>query len=108
MDRVDLKNEKNVMDSFINCLSMDCDLTENEDYFRDDTIELGFENESDRIITEYIKKNGIPKTFDAYQDAFNKISDSITGQDYFGNCSTDFIQVGKNKVSVVFAYGGNY
>ena len=35
-------------------LFFDLDFTENEEYFREDTLELGFKSESDRIIDELL------------------------------------------------------
>ena len=37
---------------FVDFLSMDRDYSENEEYFREDTIELGYENEAERISEE--------------------------------------------------------
>ena len=103
---IDVSNKEAVLDSLMDILSVDNDLTENEDYFRDDTMELGFESEADRIIKEYIKKNGVPNTIEAYEKAFNKISDSITNQEYFGECQLDFLKIDETNVSVMFMYGG--
>ena len=41
-------NEKTLIPAF----NEDCDFTENEDYFREDTLELGFENEAERVSKE--------------------------------------------------------
>ena len=41
-------NEKSLIPAFQN----DADFTENEEYFREDTIELGFENEAERVSSE--------------------------------------------------------
>jgi len=35
--------------------NLDADFTENEEYYRDDTLKLGFNNEADRIIDELSK-----------------------------------------------------
>ena len=37
---------------FVDFLSMDSDYSENEEYFREDTIDLGYENEAERISEE--------------------------------------------------------
>lgn len=103
---IDVSNEQAVLDSLMNIMFQDNDLTENEDYYREDTLSLGFESESDRILKEYIKESGIPKTTTEYEKAFNKISESISRQDYFGECSAEFIEIGDNKLSVVWVTGG--
>jgi radical SAM superfamily enzyme YgiQ (UPF0313 family) len=103
---IDVSNEQAVLDTLMEIMEQDNDLTENEDYFQDDTLELGYESEADRILKEYIKENGVPKTTTEYEKAFNKISDSITEQDYFGGSSLDFLKVNETTLSVSFMIGG--
>jgi len=105
---VDLNNKEDIKDTLISLLSMDADLTENEDYFEPDTLELGFDSEADRIVKEYIKENGLPGTFKAFKDACNKVSGSISGEEFWGECKLTLIELDSNKVSLVFAYGGSY
>ncbi len=38
-------------------LFFDMDFVENEDYFREDTIELGFETEAERVVKELMEQN---------------------------------------------------
>ena len=103
---IDISNEQAVLDTLMEIMEQDNDLTENEDYFQEDTLELGYESEADRIVKEYIKENGVPKTTDEYEKAFNQISDSISNQDFFGECSVDFLKVDDTKLSVVWVTGG--
>lgn len=105
---VNLKNEKEIYDNLYDLISMDNDLTENEDYFQDDTLELGFESEADRIVKEALKKLGQPTTAEEFEKVAEKVFESISNQEYFGVCELDVIQVGKNKVALAFAYGGDY
>ena len=103
---IDVTNEKEVLESLNVILSVDNDLTENEDYFQDDTLELGYESEADRIVKEFIKENGVPNTVETYKIAFESISESITEQDYFGESEVSFVDVDENRLSVVFMIGG--
>jgi hypothetical protein len=103
---IDVTNEKEVLESLMEIMEQDNDLTENEEYFQEDTLELGYESEADRIVKEYIKENGVPKTTDEYEKAFIKISDNISEQDFFGECSIDFLKVDETKLSVCFMIGG--
>ena len=103
---IDVSNEQDVLDRLMDILFQDNDLTENEDYFREDTLSLGFESEADRIVKEYIKDNGVPKDTLEYEKAFNKISESISSQDYFGECSAEFVKIDDTKLSVVWVTGG--
>jgi hypothetical protein len=103
---IDVSNEQDVLDRLMDILFQDNDLTENEEYFREDTLSLGFESEADRIVKEYIRENGIPKTTTEYEKAFDVLSENISSQDYFGLCSTDFIKIDENTLSVTFVTGG--
>ena len=51
-----LFNRFDVKDAVKTILSHDCDFSENEEYFREDTLELGFENEADRVGKEFADK----------------------------------------------------
>lgn len=86
-------------------LENDADLSENEEYFRPTTIKLGYESEADRIVKEYIKKKGVPKTIKDFKKAFIKMTDKID-HEFFGECETSFIDIDENRVSVVYVIGG--
>lgn len=103
---INLKNEAEVLESFFDAISIDNDLVENVEYYREDTLALGYDNEADRIIKEFIEGNGIPKTIDDYKLAFDSITDAISSQDYFGECETDFIEIDDHTLSVSFLSGG--
>ena len=36
----------------------DCDFTENEEYYREDTLDLGYKNEAERVIEECTREDG--------------------------------------------------
>lgn len=103
---VNLNDEKDVYKSLFALISSDNDLTENEEYFQDDTLELGFENEADRIVKEALEELGQPTTAKDFEDVADKVFGAISDQDYFGECELNVIQVSKNKISVAYAYGG--
>jgi len=105
---VNIRKESDVVNSLKSLLEVDCDLTENESYFRDDTIKLGYENEAERIVAEYISNKGLPKTLQEYKDAVTKVSESISSQEYFGMCEISFVTLKQNIVVVAFATGGAY
>lgn len=50
--KVDRNNEAIDEKTLIPAFENDGDFTENEDYFRDDTLELGFETEAERVSKE--------------------------------------------------------
>ena len=52
--------------SLISILEQDNDFSENEDYFRIDTLELGFENEAERVSKEIFEKIDIESNSDDF------------------------------------------
>tara|TARA_R110000824_G_C14763373_1_gene630079 strand:- start:113 stop:478 length:366 start_codon:yes stop_codon:yes gene_type:complete len=105
---VNLKHKKDIYNNLYGLVSMDNDLTENEDYFQDDTLELGFKNEAERIVKETLAEFGHPTTIERFRKVANKVFESISTQEYFGVCEISVIQAGKNKVALAYAYGGAY
>jgi hypothetical protein len=105
---VDVTNEKELREALIDCISMDNDLTENEEYFREDTLDLGFENETERIVSEALEGDVDLSTLEGVTDLFSKVTDSISDQEFFGVCGLDVIELGYNKFVVAFVYGGDY
>jgi len=105
---VDLKKTKDVRISLEQLISSDNDLTENVEYFQDDTLELGYESEADRIVKEYIKEHGVPRSVKAFEKAANKVFEAISDQEYFCVCELDVIGIGGGKLVIAYAYGGNY
>lgn len=104
---VNLKNEKEVYDNLYDLISMDCDLTENEEYFQDDTLELGYENEAERIVKEALAEFGQPTTAEEFEKVADKVFDSISNEEYWGNCELQVKDLGDNKVVLSYAYGGH-
>ena len=103
---INVKEENDVIKSLESLLEVDLDLSENEDEFREDTIELGYENEVERIVAEYIKSNGVPNDIKSYKAAAIEISDSITEQEYYGVCNLSFVAIDQKTIIVAFATGG--
>ena len=53
---VEIENEEVTKEQLMD-MFFDLDFTENEDYFREDTLELGYENEAERLATEFLEKD---------------------------------------------------
>ena len=105
---VDVSNEKELREALSDCISMDCDLSENEEYFRQDTLELGFENEVDRIVSEALEGDVDLSTLEGVTNLFGEVTNAISEQEFFSNCELDVIEIGNNKFVVAFVYGGDY
>jgi hypothetical protein len=103
---VDVKKDK-IEEVAYALLEHDLDLTENEDYFQEDTLELGYDSEADRIIKESIKRIGKPTSVKEYKAILRDVWSKIEGQEYFGGTNYEFIDIGSCKFSVVFMYGGH-
>lgn len=85
-------------------LFFDLDFTENEEYFREDTIELGFECEADRVITELLEDEELTP-IEIIESCVDKQIDS-TGFYLDSNTSTHTIDDGGllDKIIVSIAY----
>jgi hypothetical protein len=95
-NRINLDNSDEVIALCHSILGIDNDLTENEDYFREDTVKLGFKSEAHRIVYDNLNAGYRGK------DLIEQIAKVIISQDYFGECELLF-----EGDSVVFVYGGN-
>ena len=67
---IEIENEEVSKEQLME-LFFDSDFTENEDYFQEDTLELGYENEAERLATEFLEKD---------MPAFDKMEACIEAQ----------------------------
>lgn len=102
---VDLSYKDEVKTLLESLLSMDNDLTENEEYFREDTLELGYKCEADRIITEALA-NGYPSNMEEFFTIAESVYNNISEQEYFGECALNMLEITKRKIVVAWVYGG--
>jgi len=103
---VDVRKKIDVIESMMGVLEHDSDLSDNEEYFREDTLALGYTSEADRIVKEYIKKKGVPNTIESFKEAFKSMATKIDNQEFFGHCDINFIDIDESRVSAVFLVGG--
>lgn len=104
---VDVTNAELVKESLMQLLDCDNDITENEDYFQEDTLEKGYENEAERIVTERMEDIPVVDLASFIQVAEN-VSESISSQEFYGNTDISFIQLSDTTVSMVFVWGGRF
>ena len=102
---VDLTYKNEVKELLEKLLSMDNDLTENEEMFRGDTLSLGYVSEADRIINEALA-DGYPSNMEEFYAIAEKVYDNISNDEYFGECVLDMLEISKTKVVVAWVYGG--
>tara|TARA_R110000796_G_scaffold249652_1_gene377678 strand:- start:1973 stop:2335 length:363 start_codon:yes stop_codon:yes gene_type:complete len=104
---VDLNNKEDVYATLYGVLSVDNDLTENGDYFREDTLDLGYKSEADRIVLESTRGIEI-NTVELFEESFNEVFEYLTRQDYFGMCEYQIEKLTGSEIMLIYAYGGNY
>ena len=105
---VNLRDDKDVYQALYNLISMDGDLVDNEDYFRDDTIELGFDDEAERCVKEELKQLDKPITPKSFETIAENVFSEISNQEYYGICDLSVRQVTRNEVSLAYSWGGDY
>jgi hypothetical protein len=104
---VDASRKDDIYNSLYSLLECDNDLTENEDFFRDDTLSLGYESEAERIVKEALEKHGYPRDINNIRNLYKDVANHIIKQGYFGNCELSVIAINLKIVSIAFTYGGN-
>ena len=104
---IDLNNQEEALGSLYDLLTCDSDLTENEDYFQEDTLELGYDCEADRVWTERTKgKVGKVGTIKKFEKVFLDVWSAITDQEYYGDWDYSIVDLGDNKYVIAYCYGG--
>ena len=85
-------------------ISFDLDFTDNEDYFRMDTLSLGYENEADRLAKEFVAERKITnkeELFDCCQELLGMVFDSS----FYGEWNLDVFETkNKNEYVVFYSY----
>lgn len=102
---VDFKDRDGMIGEFWEFLSMDADLTENEDYFQEDTLELGYEDEASRKVAEITKGKKI-NTLKSFEKTWDKVFNILYEQEYWAECQYNIIEKGDGKYIVYWATGG--
>lgn len=105
--RFDLNNREDIIKKLREVIEIDGDLYENEEYFSEDTLELGYENEAERIVDEATKGKHLSK-FKVFERVLEEVWSAIDSQEYWGVCDTCIENMGNGIVMVAFAWGGSY
>ena len=82
-------------------INFDLDFTENEEYFRQDTLSLGYMDEADRLVKEYILENKITnkkELFECCSDLLGMVFDSS----FYGDWTLEVVESHKENEFVVF------
>lgn len=82
-------------------INFDLDFTENEEYFRMDTLSLGYENEAERLVKECVAENKITnkkELFECCSDLLGMVFDSS----FYGDWTLEVVESSKKNEYVVF------
>jgi hypothetical protein len=83
----------------------DCDFTENEEYFRKNTLKLGYKNEAERLVDEYVNKRKIDSLSQVTR-AVDKLAGKVfDNSNYYSEHHISVEEVDDNLYSIAIAYG---
>lgn len=96
----------NIKEGLYNIFAQDLDFVENVEYFRKKTLKLGYRNEADRLVSEYMQKHKKINTLSSVMNAVDKLAAKV-----FNNCNqysehkVSVEQINDNLFSIAIAYG---
>jgi len=73
--------------SLIGILEQDCDFSQNEEYYREDTLELGFKNEAERVSKEIFDKHKENLKDDELDTLNSMVNDLFDVSNFIGQSS---------------------
>ncbi len=76
-----------------------------EEFWRKDTVSLGYKDELHRIVAESIKDKDI-NSFDGFEAAFENVFATLENDEFYGDCYYSIIEVGNDLISVAYCVGG--
>lgn len=98
--RISLDPEK-IEKGLYDLISFDLDFTENEEYFREDTLSLGYMDEADRLVKEHLTENKVTnkkELFNCCSDLLSMVFDSS----FYGDWTLEVVESSKKNEYVVF------
>jgi hypothetical protein len=98
--RISLDPDK-VKSGLYDLISFDLDFTENEEYFRQDTISLGYKDEAERLIDEYLKENKLENKQDLFECSCELLR-MVFDSSFYGDWVVDVSETSKENEYVVY------
>ena len=105
MIKINLNNRDEVIKELGDIISVDCDLHENVDFFREDTLKLGYDSELDRVVDEATKGKDL-KDLKVFEEVFSEVFGALSEQEYFGQCEYVIEELGDGVIMLAYVYGG--
>ena len=99
------KYDSDIKDALYLIFQHDLDFVENEEYFRKNTLKLGYKNEAERLVSEYVSKHridNISKVTRAVDKLAAKVFDN---SNYYSEHHISIEEIDDNLFSVAIAYG---
>ena len=97
------KYKNDIKDALYLIFSHDCDFTENEDAFRKNTLKLGYRNEADRLVSEYVSKHKLDNLKNVTK-AVDKLSSKVFDSSYYMDYTVSVDEIDDNIYSVAISY----
>jgi len=94
--------------ALIKVLDNDLDFKENVEYFRKDTLSLGYKSESERLVDESSENVGTINSVEKLETLFKEVFNFLEVQEYFGKCEYMVTVLNDHEISVSYALGGHY
>jgi len=100
------KYDSDIKESLYLIFSHDLDFIENEDWFRKNTLKLGYKNEAERLVAEYLKKNSRLDNISKVTSAVDKLAGHVfNNSNYYSEHQISVEEIDENLYSVAIAYG---
>jgi hypothetical protein len=103
--QIHTKYHTDIKEDLLKIFSHDSDFTENENYFRKGTLEKGYLNEADRLVSEYMSKHrkldNLKKVTTAVEKLAKKVFDN---RNYYDCYDVSVNEIDDYNYSVAIAY----
>jgi hypothetical protein len=101
---LDTTKKEKVKEELYNIFRHDCDFTENVEFFREDTISLGYKDEADRLINDYLFGKKIKSLKSVEKIVENLCSEIFENDSFYSDYAYDVIQINDTMFSVSISY----
>lgn len=101
-----IASDKSKQEGLLQIFDYDLDFTENEQYFRKDTLKKGYENEAHRIVAEYMEKTPIDNLDQLVTAVTYFASKIFANTNYYDGYTVSVRQFDNKNFSVAVAYTG--
>lgn len=96
--------DSDIKEALYQIFSRDLDFTENEEFFRRTTLKLGYKNEAERLVSEYVFKHDRINTLGKVERAVEKLAAKVFKSDFYQDYQTSVEIIDNNEFSVCIGY----